>query len=158
VLLDEQDRSLWSAELIAEGDALVLQALRSRQFGVYALQAAIAAVHAEAPSAAATDWAQIVGLYDALLRISPSPVIELNRAVALAMRDGPAAGLVLIEALLERGELADYHLAHAACADLHRRLGQYADARAAYRRALQLAQQGPDRQFLERRLQSLKDA
>jgi RNA polymerase sigma-70 factor (ECF subfamily) len=158
VLLDEQDRSLWSAELIAEGDALVLQALRSRQFGAYALQAAIAAVHAEAPNAAATDWAQIVGLYDALLRLSPSPVIELNRAVALAMRDGPAAGLAVIEALLGRGELADYHLAHAACADLHRRLGQYAAAREAYRRALQLAQQGPDRQFLERRLQALNDA
>ena len=158
VLLDEQDRALWSAELIAEGDALVLQALRSRRFGAYALQAAIAAVHAEAPNAAATDWAQIVGLYDALLRISPSPVIELNRAVALAMRDGPAAGLVLIEALLERGELTDYHLAHAAQADLYRRLGRTGEARAAYRRALHLARQGPDRQFLERRLQALKDA
>jgi RNA polymerase sigma-70 factor (ECF subfamily) len=158
VLLDEQDRALWSAELIAEGDALVLQALRSRQFGAYALQAAIAAVHAEAPNAAATDWAQIVGLYDALLSFSPSPVIELNRAVALAMRDGPAAGLALIEALLERGELADYHLAHAAQADLYRRLGRSGEARTAYRRALQLARQGPDRQFLERRLQALKDA
>ncbi|WP_372873892.1 RNA polymerase sigma factor [Pseudomonas sp.] len=157
VLLDEQDRSLWSAELIAEGDALVLQALRSRQFGAYALQAAIAAVHAEAPDAAATDWAQIVGLYDALLRISPSPVIELNRAVALAMRDGPAAGLAPIEALLERGELADYHLAHAAQADLYRRLGRSGEARAAYRRALHLARQGPDRQFLQRRLDQLGD-
>jgi RNA polymerase sigma-70 factor (ECF subfamily) len=155
VLLDEQDRALWSAELIAEGDALVLQALRSRRFGAYALQAAIAAVHAEAPNAAATDWAQIVGLYDALLSLSPSPVIELNRAVALAMRDGPAAGLVLIEALLERGELADYHLAHAAQADLYRRLGRSGEARAAYRRALQLARQGPDRQFLQRRLDQL---
>lgn len=157
VLLDEQDRSLWSAELIAEGDILVLQALRSRRFGAYALQAAIAAVHAEAPNAAATDWAQIVGLYDALLRISPSPVIELNRAVALAMRDGPAAGLALIEALLERGELADYHLAHAAQADLYRRLGRSGEARAAYRRALHLARQGPDRQFLQRRLDQLAD-
>jgi RNA polymerase sigma-70 factor (ECF subfamily) len=157
VLLDEQDRALWSAELIAEGDALVLQALRSRRFGTYALQAAIAAVHAEAPSAAATDWAQIVGLYDALLRLSPSPVIELNRAVALAMRDGPQAGLVLIEALLERGELADYHLAYAAQADLYRRLGRSGEARAAYRRALQLARQGADRQFLQRRLDQLGD-
>jgi RNA polymerase sigma-70 factor (ECF subfamily) len=133
----------------------VLQALRSRQFGAYALQAAIAAVHAEAPNAAATDWAQIVGLYEALLRISPSPVIELNRAVALAMRDGPQAGLSLIEALLERGELADYHLAHAAQADLYRRLGRSGEARAAYRRALKLARQGPDRQFLQRRLDQL---
>ena len=158
VLLDEQDRSLWSAELIGEGEALVMQALRSRRFGPYSLQAAIAAVHAEAPSMEATDWAQIVGLYDALLRITPSPVIELNRAVAVAMRDGPQAGLALIESLLARGELADYHLAHAARADLHRRLGQYAAAREAYQRALQLAQQGPDRQFLERRLRALKDA
>jgi RNA polymerase sigma-70 factor (ECF subfamily) len=158
ILLDDQDRSRWNRAQITEGTALVERALASRRIGPYTLQAAIAVVHAEAPVAAATDWAQIVGLYDALLSLSPSPVIELNRAVALAMRDGPAAGLVLIEALLERGELADYHLAHAACADLHRRLGQYADARAAYRRALQLAQQGPDRQFLERRLQSLKDA
>ncbi len=158
VLLDEQDRSLWSAELIAEGEALVLQALRSRRFGAYSLQAAIAAVHAEAQSAEATDWAQIVGLYDALLGLTPSPVIELNRAVAVAMRDGPQAGLALIESLLARGELIDYHLAHAARADFHRRLGQHAAAREAYRRALQLAQQGPDRQFLERRLQALKDA
>ncbi|MNQ24231.1 RNA polymerase sigma factor [compost metagenome] len=157
VLLDQQDRSLWSAELIAEGDALVLQALRSQRFGAYALQAAIAAVHAEAPTAAATDWAQIVGLYDALLRISPSPVIELNRAVALAMRDGPAAGLALIEALLDRGELADYHLAYAAQADLYRRLGRSGEARAAYRRALHLARQGADRQFLQRRLDELAD-
>ncbi len=158
VLLEAQDRSLWSAELIAEGEALVLQALRSRRFGPYSLQAAIAAVHAEAPSMEATDWAQIVGLYDALLGFTPSPVIELNRAVALAMRDGPQAGLALIESLLARGELADYHLAHAARADLHRRLGQHAAARDAYQRALQLAQQGPDRQFLEQRLQALKDA
>lgn len=158
VLLEAQDRSLWSAELIAEGEALVLQALRSRRFGPYSLQAAIAAVHAEAPSMEATDWAQIVGLYDALLGFTPSPVIELNRAVALAMRDGPQAGLALIESLLARGELADYHLAHAARADFHRRLGQHAAARDAYQRALQLAQQGPDRQFLEQRLQALNDA
>ncbi|HSX90783.1 MAG TPA: DUF6596 domain-containing protein, partial [Pseudomonas sp.] len=158
VLLEAQDRSLWSAELIAEGEALVLQALRSRRFGPYSLQAAIAAVHAEAPSMEATDWAQIVGLYDALLGFTPSPVIELNRAVALAMRDGPQAGLALIEELLGRGELADYHLAHAARADFHRRLGQHAAARDAYQRALQLAQQGPDRQFLEQRLQALKNA
>jgi RNA polymerase sigma-70 factor (ECF subfamily) len=158
VLLEAQDRSLWSAELIAEGEALVLQALRSRRFGPYSLQAAIAAVHAEAPSIEATDWAQIVGLYDALLAFTPSPVIELNRAVAVAMRDGPQAGLALVESLLERGELADYHLAHAARADFHRRLGQYAAARDAYQRALQLAQQGPDRQFLEQRLQALNDA
>ena len=157
VLLDEQDRSLWSVELIAEGDALVLQALRSQRFGAYALQAAIAAVHAEAANAAATDWAQIVGLYAALLRISPSPVIELNRAVALAMRDGPAAGLALIEALLDRGELADYHLAYAAQADLYRRLGRTGEARDAYRRALHLARQGADRQFLQRRLDELVD-
>lgn len=157
ILLDQQDRSLWSADLIAEGAALVLQALRSRRFGPYGLQAAIAAVHSEAPSIEATDWAQIVGLYDALLRIAASPVVELNRAVAVAMRDGPQAGLVLIEALLDRGELADYHLAHAARADLHRRLGQPAEAREAYQRALQLAQQGPDRQFLERRLRELAD-
>ncbi len=158
VLLEAQDRSLWSAELIAEGEALVLQALRSRRFGPYSLQAAIAAVHAEAPSMEATDWAQIVGLYDALLGFTPSPVIELNRAVALAMRDGPQAGLTLIENLLARGDLTDYHLAHAARADLHRRLGQHAAARDAYQRALQLAQQGPDRQFLEQRLQALKNA
>nr|WP_298168501.1 RNA polymerase sigma factor [uncultured Pseudomonas sp.] len=158
VLLEAQDRSLWSAELIAEGEALVLQALRSRRFGPYSLQAAIAAVHAEAPSMEATDWAQIVGLYDALLGFTPSPVIELNRAVAVAMRDGPQAGLALIESLLARGELLDYHLAHAARADFHRRLGQHAAARDAYQRALQLAQQGPDRQFLEQRLQALNDA
>ncbi|MCY1542952.1 hypothetical protein D9M68_787330 [compost metagenome] len=155
VLLDEQDRSLWNAELIAEGEALVLQALNSRRFGPYSLQAAIAAVHAEAPSAAATDWEQIVGLYDVLVRATPSPVIELNRAVAVAMRDGPQAGLALVDALLARGELADYHLAYAARADFHRRLGRTGEARAAYQRALELTQQGPDRQFLERRLNEL---
>jgi RNA polymerase sigma-70 factor (ECF subfamily) len=155
ILLEEQDRSLWDKVLIAEGETLVLSALQSRRFGPYSLQAAIAAVHAEAASMDATDWVQIVGLYDVLLRATPSPVIELNRAVALAMRDGPAAGLQLIEALLARGELADYHLAHAACADLNRRLGLWEAARAAYQRALQLSQQGADRQFLERRLAEL---
>jgi RNA polymerase sigma-70 factor (ECF subfamily) len=156
VLLERQDRSQWDHALIAEGEALVLQALHSRRFGPYTLQAAIAAVHAEAASAEQTDWAQIVGLYDALLRLSPSPVIELNRAVAVAMEQGPEAGLTLIEALLANGELADYHLAHAACADLNRRLGRIAPAREAYQRALQLAQQGPDRQLLQQRLAELE--
>ena len=133
VLLDDQDRSLWNREQIAEGSALVERALASRRFGPYTLQAAIAAVHAEAPSAAATDWAQIVGLYDVLARADPSPVVELNRAVAVAMRDGPAAGLALIDAILARGDLADYHLAHSARADLCRRLGRTAEARAVLR-------------------------
>jgi RNA polymerase sigma-70 factor (ECF subfamily) len=155
VLLEQQDRRQWNRELIDEGDALVLQALHSRRFGAYTLQAAIAAVHAEAASAELTDWAQIVGLYDALLRLTPSPVIELNRAVAVAMHDGPAAGLELVEALLARGELDDYHLAHAARADLNRRLGRIAPARMAYQRALSLAQQGADRQFLQKRLDEL---
>lgn len=136
VLLEQQDRSQWNRELIAEGDALVLQALHSRRFAGYTLQAAIAAVHAEAAHAAETDWAQIVGLYDALLRLNPSPVIELNRAVAVAMQQGPEAGLTLIDALLASGELADYHLAHAASADLNRRLGRVEPARDAYQRAL----------------------
>jgi RNA polymerase sigma-70 factor (ECF subfamily) len=153
VLLDEQDRARWDRGMIAEGCALVEQALRSRRFGPYTLQAAIAAVHAEAPTAAETDWAQIVGLYDVLLRAEPSPVVELNRAAAIAMRDGPAAGLALVDALLARGELADYHLAHSARADLLRRLGRIAEARAAYERALALARQEPERRFLERRLQ-----
>lgn len=155
ILLDAQDRRLWDRALIAEGEALVLQALQSRRFGPYSLQAAIAAVHAEADSMESTDWVQIVGLYDALLRTTPSPVIELNRAVAVAMRDGPEAGLALIEQLLAAGELADYHLAHAARADLCRRLGQHQAARTAYQRALQLSQQGADRQFLEKRLAEL---
>ncbi|MDP3814817.1 RNA polymerase sigma factor [Pseudomonas sp.] len=155
VLLEQQDRSQWNRTLIAEGEALVLQALHSRRFGPYTLQAAIAAVHAEAASAEQTDWAQIVGLYDALLRLTPSPVIELNRAVAVAMHEGPEAGLALIEALLASGELADYHLAHAARADLNRRLGRVAPARDAYQRALALAQQGADRQFLQKRLSEL---
>ncbi|HKX04303.1 MAG TPA: RNA polymerase sigma factor [Methylomirabilota bacterium] len=157
ILLDDQDRARWSRELIAEGTALVERALASRRIGPYTLQAAISAVHAEAPTAAATDWAQIVGLYDVLLRADPSPVIELNRAVAVAMRDGPAAGLTLIDALLARGALADYHLAHSARAELCRRLGRRADARASYLRALELARQEPQRRFLERRLSELLD-
>ena len=155
ILLDAQDRSLWNRELIAEGEALVLQALHSRRFGPYSLQAAIAAVHAEAASLEETDWAQIVGLYDELLRLNPSPVIELNRAVALAMHDGEQVGLEEIDRLLAAGELQGYHLAHAARADLLRRLGRREQAIAAYRQALALAQQGPDRQFLQRRLDEL---
>jgi RNA polymerase sigma-70 factor, ECF subfamily len=155
VLLDDQDRSLWNREQIAEGSALVERALSSRRFGPYTLQAAIAAVHAGAPHAATTDWAQIVGLYDVLARADPSPVVELNRAVAVAMRDGPSAGLVLIDALLARGVLRDYHLAHSARADLCRRLGRTAEARAAYKRALGLTRQEPERRFLERRLGEL---
>jgi RNA polymerase sigma-70 factor, ECF subfamily len=155
VLLDEQDRARWERGLIAEGSALVERALRSRRFGPYTLQAAIAAVHAEAPSAEATDWAQIVGLYDVLARADPSPVVELNRAAAVAMRDGPAAGLALIDAILARGDLSDYHLAHSARADLCRRLGRIAEARASYERALALTRQEPERRFLERRLAGL---
>jgi len=155
ILLEAQDRSMWNRELIAEGEALVLQALHSRRFGPYSLQAAIAAVHAEAANLEETDWAQIVGLYDELLRLHPSPVIELNRAVALAMRDGEQAGLVEIDRLLAEGELEGYHLAHAARADLLRRLGRREQAVAAYRQALALAQQGPDRQFLQSRLEEL---
>nr|WP_100547469.1 MULTISPECIES: RNA polymerase sigma factor [unclassified Pseudomonas] len=155
ILLEAQDRSLWNRELIAEGEALVLHALHSRRFGPYSLQAAIAAVHADAASLEETDWAQIVGLYDELLRLNSSPVIELNRAVALAMRDGEQAGLVEIDRLLAAGELEGYHLAHAARADLLRRLGRREQAAAAYRQALALAQQGPDRQFLQKRLEEL---
>lgn len=155
VLLDDQDRSLWKRELIAEGCALAERALSSRRFGAYALQAAIAAVLAEAPSAAETDWPQIVGLYDVLLRFAASPVVALNRAVAVAMRDGPEFGLTLIDALLEQGELADYRWAHAARADLCRRLGRKEDARSAYLRALELTRQLPERRFLERRLAEL---
>jgi len=155
VLLENQDRSLWNRDYIIEGSALVERALSSRQFGPYTLQAAIAAVHAAAPSAAATDWTQIVALYDVLVRADPSPVVELNRAVAVAMRDGPAAGLSLIDAILARGDLGNYHLAHAARADLCRRLGRTAEARASYERALSLAQQEPERRFLERRLAEL---
>jgi RNA polymerase sigma-70 factor (ECF subfamily) len=155
VLLEDQDRSRWDARLIAEGQALVERALSTRRFGAYSVQAAIAAVHASAPTAQATDWRQIVALYDALLAINPSPVVELNRAVAVAMRDGPAAGLSLINTVLDRGDLAGYHLAHAARADLLRRLGRRDDARAAYERALELAQQEPERRFLMRRLAQL---
>jgi RNA polymerase sigma-70 factor (ECF subfamily) len=155
ILLADQDRSLWNQDQIAEGLALVEQALSSRRFGPYTLQAAIAAVHAEAPNATATDWAQIVGLYDVLVRAAPSPVVELNRAVAVAMRDGPEAGLDLIDALLARGDLQDYHLAHSARAELCRRLNRTAEARAAYAHALSLARQHPERRFLERRLSEL---
>jgi RNA polymerase sigma-70 factor (ECF subfamily) len=155
ILLEDQDRSLWDRAQIAEGTRLVEQALASRRFGPYTLQAAIAAVHAGAPAAAATDWAEIVGLYDVLLRAEPSPVIELNRAVALAMRDGPAAGLALVDAILTRGDLLQYRLAHAARADLCRRLGRTADARVSYQRALALTRQEPERRFLERRLREL---
>jgi RNA polymerase sigma-70 factor (ECF subfamily) len=155
VLLEDQDRSRWDARLIAEGQALVERALSTRRFGAYSVQAAIAAVHASAPTAHATDWRQIVALYDALLAINPSPVVELNRAVAVALRDGPAAGLSLIDAILGRGDLAGYHLAHAARADLLRRLGRGDEARAAYERALGLAQQEPERRFLMKRLSHL---
>ena len=158
VLLDEQDRSLWNRAQIAEGAELVEASLISRRFGPYTLQAAIAAVHAQAPSAAATDWSQIVGLYDALLRLEPSAVVALNRAVAVAMRDGPEAGLALVDALLERGALADYRLAHAARADLCRRLGRSSEAREAYRRALALTGQAAERRFLERRLAELGES
>ncbi len=157
ILLDDQDRSLWNRAQIAEGGALVERALASRRIGPYTLQAAIAAVHAEAPAAAATDWAQIVGLYDVLVRAEPSPVVELNRAAAVAMRDGPAAGLALIDAILARGDLADYPLAHSARAELCRRLGKTGDARASYERALALTRQEPERRFLERRLAELPD-
>ena len=157
VLLDAQDRSLWNTELIAEGCLLVETALSSRRFGPYCLQAAIAAVHAEAARAEDTDWPQIVGLYDVLLRVEPSPVVELNRAVAVAMRDGPAAGLRLIDALLERGELADYHPAHAARAELLTRLERAAEARAAWQRARSLTRQGAERRHIERRLAALAE-
>jgi RNA polymerase sigma-70 factor (ECF subfamily) len=155
VLLADQDRALWNRDQIAEGAALVERALASQRFGAYALQAAIAAVHAESASADATDWSEIVALYDLLLRAHPSPVVELNRAVAVAMRDGPAAGLGLVDAILGRGDLEDYRLAHAARADLCRRLGRTADARASYQRALALTRQEPERRFIERRLAQL---
>jgi RNA polymerase sigma-70 factor (ECF subfamily) len=155
ILLEAQDRSLWDRTMIAEGEVLVTRALASRRFGPYTLQAAIAAVHTEAVEPEATDWAEIVGLYDVLLRVDPSPVIELNRAVAVAMCDGPAAGLELVDALLARGDLADYHLAHAARADLCRRLGKANEARGAYERALALTRLEPERRFLEGRLREL---
>jgi RNA polymerase sigma-70 factor, ECF subfamily len=156
ILLDNQDRALWNREQIAEGVALVEKALNSRRFGAYTLQAAIAAVHAEAESPAATDWRQIVALYNQLVRIHPSPVAHLNRAVAIAMRDGPEAGLKHIDAILEHGELADYYLAHSARADLCRRLGRTAEARSSYEKALALTQQEPERQFLQDRIRQLK--
>jgi RNA polymerase sigma-70 factor (ECF subfamily) len=156
ILLDQQDRSLWNRAQIAEGLALVAQALQSRRFGSYTLQAAIAAVHAEAESSPATDWRQIVALYDQLVRIQPSPVVRLNRAVALAMRDGPEAGLRHIDELLAHGELANYYLAHSARADLYRRLGRTAEARTSYEKALALTQQEPERQFLQERIRQLK--
>jgi RNA polymerase sigma-70 factor (ECF subfamily) len=155
ILLPEQDRSLWDRARIAEGTALLERAISSGRIGPYTLQAVIAAAHAQAPTAQATDWGRIVGLYDLLVRADPSPVIELNRAVALSMRDGPASGLALIDAILERGQLDAYHLAHAARADLLRRLGRTAEARAAYRRALELTRHEPERRFLERRLNEL---
>jgi RNA polymerase sigma-70 factor (ECF subfamily) len=155
ILLEQQDRSLWNREQIAEGVALVERALKSRRFGPYTLQAAIAAVHSEAASTAATDWPQIVALYGVLARVDPSPVVELNRAVAVAMRDGPEAGLRLIDALLSRGQLAGYHLAHSARADLCRRLGKTAEARSSYEKALALTQLEPERRFLENRLREL---
>lgn len=155
ILLEDQDRSLWNREMIAEGQALVERAWASRRVGEYALQAAIASVHSEAHTAAETDWAEIAGLYSVLLGAQPSPVVELNRAAAIAMRDGPAAGLELIDAILARGELTDYPLAHSARAELCRRLGKKAEARAAYERALSLTQQEPERRFLERRLGEL---
>ncbi len=157
ILLNDQDRSLWNRDQVTEGSALVERALASRRFGPYTIQAAIAGIHANADEADATDWDEIVGLYDVLLRIDPSPVVELNRAVAVAMRDGSAAGLALIEAILARGDLRDYHLAHAARADLCRRLGRTTQARTSYQRAVALVRQEPERRFLERRLAELPD-
>jgi RNA polymerase sigma-70 factor (ECF subfamily) len=157
VVLEDQDRGLWNRDMVKEGIGHVERALGSRRFGTYSIQAAIAAVHAEAPSAAQTDWTQIVALYDVLMRMDPSPVVELNRAVAVGMRDGPAAGLAIVEEILARGELADYHLAHAARADLCRRLDRAADARVSYEKALGLARQEPERRFLARRLAQLQN-
>ncbi|MEG4047642.1 RNA polymerase sigma factor [Microcoleus sp. Pol17_C1] len=155
ILLEDQDRSLWNQAQISEGRLLVRQSLSSGRFGSYTLQAAISAVHSEAQSAAATDWAQIVGLYDLLVQLEPSPVVALNRAVAVAMRDGPLAGLQSIDEILARGDLADYHLAHSARADLCRRLGRTADARESYQKALAIVKQEPERRFLEKRLREL---
>src|ERR1700722_16264712 len=156
ILLENQDRTLWNKEQIAEGVALLERALKSRRFGSYTLQAAIVAVHAEAESAAVTDWRQIVALYNQLIRIQPSPVVHLNRAVAIAMCDGPEAGLTHIDAVLAHGELANYYLAHSARADMYRRLGRTADARSSYERALELTQQEPERQFLQAGIRRLK--
>ena len=155
ILLEQQDRSLWNRDQIAEGTALVERALATRQVGPYTIQAVIAAVHADAPEAALTDWAQIVGLYDVLLQAESSPVVELNRAVAVAMRDGPLAGLALVDVILSRGDLTNYHLAHSARADLCRRLGRTVESKASYERALALTQQEPERRFLEGRLREL---
>ena len=155
ILLEDQDRTLWDRDKIAEAMSLVEQAIASQRFGVYTIQAAIAGVHAAAPTASETDWGQMVAFYEALAQAEPSPVVALNRAVAVAMRDGPLAGLELIDAILARGELANYHLAHAARADLCRRLGRTADARVSYETALALAQQDPERRFLEKRLREL---
>lgn len=157
ILLEDQDRALWNREFIAEGTTLVRRALSSRRVGLYTIQAAISAVHAETPKAAATDWSEIVGLYDVLTRMESSPVVELNRAVAVAMRDGPAAGLALVDAIMANGDLSDYRLAHAARADLCRRLGKKADALAAYEQALALTQQEPERRYIERRLAQLRN-
>ena len=156
ILLDDQDRSLWDRQLIAEGTALVRKALFSRRFGPYTLQAAIAAVHTEAPSSEATDWDEIVGVYDLLMRVDPSPVVELNRAVAVAMRDGPEAGLKQMETLLAKGELDNYALAHSTRAELCRRLGQIEQARASLKQALALTSQAQQRRFLEKRLAELQ--
>jgi RNA polymerase sigma-70 factor, ECF subfamily len=156
ILLENQDRALWNREQIAEGVALVEKAVNSRRFGPYTLQAAIAAVHAEAKTASATDWRQIVAIYDQLVRIQPSPVVQLNRAVAIAMRDGPEAGLTHIDAVMENGELANYYLAHSARADMYRRLGRTVEARSSYEKALALTQQEPERQFLRERIRQLK--
>jgi RNA polymerase sigma-70 factor, ECF subfamily len=155
ILLTDQDRGLWNRDFITEGTALVTKALKSRRVGPYTLQAAIAATHAQAPSTAATNWSRIVGFYDMLALIDPSPIISLNRAIAIAMRDGPSAGLALVDKILEQGELASYHLAHSARADLCRRMGMVEEARASYHAALALAQQDPERRFLERRLNEL---
>jgi RNA polymerase sigma-70 factor (ECF subfamily) len=156
VPLDEQDRTRWNAEQIAEGCALTEQALRTGRFGSYSLQAAISAVHAEAPTAVATDWPQIVGLYDALLQLDANPVVALNRAVAIAMRDGPAASLPLVNALLQYAPLRTYHLAHAAQADIYHRLGRYEEALPAYRQALALTQQGPEQRYLRQKIAAVE--
>jgi len=157
IRLEDQDRSLWNRDLIEEGSALVVKSLSSNSVGPYALQAAIVGVHADAKSSDATDWAEIVGLYDMLLRVSPTPVVELNRAVAVAMRDGPAAGLSLVEAILARGELVNYHFTYMAQAELHRRLGRNAEARSAYLKALEIALQEPERRFIQRRIDELSE-
>lgn len=155
ILLEDQDRSLWRKDLIGEGSKLVEQAIASRNFGVYTVQAAISAVHSEAASAATTDWGQIVALYDVLLNATASPIVELNRAVAVGMRDGPSVGLDLVEAILQRGDLLDYHLAHATRADFCRRLGRVDEAKTHYSKALTLSKQGPERRFLDKRLKDL---